>query len=225
MFAEPAFHIAFVMYIFTAIRVRQVGEIDTAIWLMVGLVGYFMFRKTGDKVTDAINQNMGLLAYRQVKPIDTLLARAFLEGFLMLVVAIWLICGAALLGRSFAPVDPLSLMAALLGLWLLGLGFGLVLSALYSFASEARILVKVIMRPMYLISGVIFPLTPLPAPIREILMWNPVANGLEMARLAITPRYHAPPELDPAYLFEFALTSVLIGLALQRSFATRIASR
>lgn len=225
VFAEPVVHIGFVMYIFTAIRVRKVGEVDTAIWLMIGLVSYFMFRKTGDKVTDAVNQNQGLFAYRQVKPVDTLIARAILEGTLLLVVTVCLIGLATLANRDFAPEDPLAILAALLALWILGFGYGLVLSALYAVASEARIFVKVIMRPMYLISGVIFPLASLPAPIREILMWNPVANGLEMARLGITHGYHAVPEMDPSYLFKFALVSMLLGLTLQKVLADRIVAQ
>ena len=77
---EPVLHVGYLIVLYSMIRVRKVGDLDTAMWLMVGLQAYFMFRKTADRVTSAATDNSALYAYRQVKPIDTLIARSFLEG-------------------------------------------------------------------------------------------------------------------------------------------------
>src|SRR3990167_3285203 len=79
---EPVFHIVFLMFIFAIIRMEVVGGVDTAVWLMVGLLAFFMFKRTALQAQNAIDANQALFAYRQVKPVDTVLVRAALEGFL-----------------------------------------------------------------------------------------------------------------------------------------------
>jgi capsular polysaccharide transport system permease protein len=225
VFMEPVMHIAYLLYLYTTVRVFTVGELDTAIWLTVGLLGYFMFRSTSDEVTGAAAQNTALFAYRQVKPVDTQLARAFLEGFMLMMLCM----GAALVlkleGHLIDFEDPLGIMAVYFALWVMGLGLGMCLTPLYAGVREARIAVKFVMRPLYLISGVIFPLNSLPPDIREILMWNPIANGVELARFAITSNYAVIPEASAGYFYGFTLVILFIGLALQRRFANLIAAQ
>ncbi len=224
VFMEPVVHIAYLMFLYTQVRVRKVGELDTAIWLSVGLLGYFMFRRTADQVTSAASESSALFAYRQVKPVDTLLARAFLEGFMLLMLCLGVAAVLKLEGHLLNLDDPLSLMWVFSGLWIMGLGLGLCLSVLYAAAREARVAVKLIMRPLYLISGVIFPLNSLPPDIREILMWNPIANGVEMARLAIFSNYAVIPETSAFYFYSFSVIIFFTGLALQRRFASLVAA-
>jgi capsular polysaccharide transport system permease protein len=78
--------------------------------------------------------------------------------------------------------------------------------------------------PLMLISGVIFPLSAIPYPWREWLMWNPVAHGIEGVRAGISPYYHHVPELNLNYLLGFALVLVFLGLVLQRRFRSRLVS-
>lgn len=174
---------------------------------------------------NAVSANQALFAYRQVKPVDTLIARGGLEGVLMIAVAGILLAGAALFGYSIVPADPLAVLAAFLGLWLVGMGFGLVTSVAGELVPELGRVLNLIMMPMYLISGVIFPLSTVPQPYRDWLMLNPVAHGLEAARQGFASYYHAVPELSFAYLYGFALFSVFLGLALHRRFALRLVTQ
>lgn len=222
LLAEPVFHVAYLMVIFAVIRVNAVGGIDTAVWIMVGLLAFFMFNRTGTQVMNAISANQALFAYRQVKPIDTVLVRSGLEGFLMTLVAGVLLAGAALFGHSAIPADPLAVFEAFVGLWLVGLGFGLVASVATELVPELGRVIKLIMMPLYMVSGVIFPIAVVPQPYRDWLLLNPVAHGLEAARLGFVQNYHAVPELNIAYLYGFALVSVFFGLALHRRFALRL---
>jgi capsular polysaccharide transport system permease protein len=213
------------MFIFTAVRVRTVGGIDTAIWIMLGLLAFFMFRRTATQAQKAVGDNQALFAYRQVKPVDAALVRAGLEGFLMVIISVLLLTGAGLVGYGVVPADPLAVLEAIFGLWLLGLGFGLLTSVLFELVSEAGQIIKLVMKPLYLISGVIFPLGLVPQPYREWLMLNPVAHGLEAARLGFAPYYHAVPELSLSYLYGFGLTTMFFGLALHRRFALFLAAK
>lgn len=79
---EPVFHVAYLLLLYGAAHVHSIGNLDTPIWIMVGIQAYFLFRKTADQVAGAAADNGALFAYRQVRPIDTLIARAARRGHL-----------------------------------------------------------------------------------------------------------------------------------------------
>ena len=174
---------------------------------------------------NAIRANRPLFAYRQVKPIDTVLVRAGLEGLILIFVTGILMAGLALLGHSIWPEDPLSVFEAFLGLWLFGLGFGLITSVIAELVPEFGKIIHLIMMPLMILSGVMLPLAIVPQPYRDWLMLNPVAHGLEAARLGFVPHYHAVEGHSIAYLFGFALVSIFLGLVLHRRFAMRLISQ
>jgi capsular polysaccharide transport system permease protein len=222
---EPVMHIVFLMFIFTVIRLRVVGGIDTAVWIMVGLLAFFMFRRPAQQGINAVGANQALFTYRQVKPVDTVLVRACLEGFLMILVVVILLAGARLYGLAVVPADPLAVLEAFVALWLVALGFGLVASVAGELVPELGRFIGMTLRPLYFFSGVIFPLERIPQPYREWLMLNPVAHGLEATRLGFAPHYKAVPETSVAYMYGFAVVAIFLGLALHRRFATRLVTQ
>lgn len=222
---EPVAHIVFLMSVFAIIRMHVVGGVDAAVWLMVGLLAFFMFKRTAIQAQNAVNANQGLFAYRQVKPVDTVLVRAALEGFLMVLVTIVLLGGAGLFGLDIIPADPLAVLEAFFGLWLMGLGFGLMASVAIELVPELGKFLGLTMTPLYFLSGVIFPIADVPQPYRDWLLLNPVAHGLEAARLGFAPYYHAVPGLSMAYTYGLALLGIFLGLALHVRFATRLIAK
>jgi capsular polysaccharide transport system permease protein len=225
LLAEPVLHMAYLLFIYTVIRVHTIGGIDTAVWLMGGLLGFIMFRRTGTQTMNAIGANQALFTYRQVKPVDTLLIRGGLEAFLMIIVAIILLTGATLFGHAAIPADPLAVLVAFLGLWLIGMGFGLINSVAVELVPEFARIIKFVMMPLYLVSGVILPLSAVPKPYRDWLLLNPVAHGVEAIRLGFSPYYHATPELSIAYMYAIAIAAIFLGLALQRRFAVKLTTQ
>jgi capsular polysaccharide transport system permease protein len=219
---EPLAHVGFILILYSTIRVRNIGGIDTIIWLMAGILAFFGFRRTAVQCMHAINANRALFTYRQVKPIDTVLVRAGVEGFLTVVGAGILALIVGLFGHDVVPVDPLGVLAAFAGLWLLGLGLGLVASIGIELIPEMERIVKFAMYPMYLVSGVVLPITSVPPDFRRWLLLNPIVHGLEGVRLAFAPFYHTVPELSMPYLYESGLVLVFLGLALQLRFSDRM---
>ncbi|MBI5429082.1 MAG: ABC transporter permease [Nitrosomonadales bacterium] len=222
---EPMAHVVFLLFIFTVIRMRSVGGIDTTVWLMVGLLAFKMFTRTATQTQNAVGSNQGLFTYRQVKPVDTVLVRAALEGFLTMLVAVILFGAAALFGFNTIPEDPLSALVAFFGLWLLGMGWGLMASVAGELIPELGKVIGLVMTPLYFASGVMFPVTVVPQPYRDWLLMNPVVHGLEAARLGFAPYYHSVPELNVGYLYGFALVTIFLGLALHVRFATRLVAQ
>jgi capsular polysaccharide transport system permease protein len=225
LLAEPVLHIGFIAFVFAVIRVRAVGNADFVVWIMVGLLAFFLFRRTAVQVTYAVDSNRPLFTYRQVKPFDPAIARAVLEAFLMSIISTVILVTAALLGHDTIPGDALLVMQAVFGLWLFGFGYGLVASVLMELVAEMEHVLKILMMPLYLISGVIWPLAAVPQPYRDILMINPIAHGLELARLGFFPYYHTVPGLSMQYLYAWAVISVFLGLMLYRRFALQLVMR
>lgn len=222
---EPVVHMAYLGYVHSVILVRNIAGSNSAIWTIVGFLGFFLFRRTGTQTMHAISSNQALFGYRQVKPIDTVLVRGGLEGLLMTVIAIILLLGAALLGIPVNPADPLMVLESFFGIWLLGLGYGLVFSVMGELVPEIGRLIEVMMIPLYLISCLIFPMYIVPEPYRAWLLLNPLVHGLETARRAFAPFYYLPPGLSIAYLYGFALVSIFLGLALHHRFALRLTTQ
>src|SRR3546814_2461807 len=85
-------------------------------WRGLGLLGFFLFRRTASQMAGAIDSNRALFSYRQVKPTDTVLMRGVLEGLLMAMVITIVGAGMALLGHNVMPADPMRVLAAFFGM-------------------------------------------------------------------------------------------------------------
>jgi capsular polysaccharide transport system permease protein len=219
---EPIFHMSYLLLIYTVFRIRTVAGVDTVIWLIVGITGFLIFRETSNQMMHAISANQSLFSYRQVKPIDTVLVRGFLEGFLAIIILTILLFGASLFGHEAIPNYPFIFLLALLGLWLLGLGLGLCTSVITHLYPEICPVIKYGMMPLFFISGVIYPISSIPYPYQDWLMWNPIVHGIEGVRLGFGPYYHFPVELDVPYLFKVALVLMLLGLMLHARFNLKL---
>lgn len=222
---EPVLHIGFITFLLTVLRARTIGGIDVMTWIAVGLLAFFLFRRTAVQSMYGVDCNRPLFVYRQVKPIDPTIVRAVLEGFLMLLIAGIVLTILALFGRIVFPSDPLLVMTASLGLWLFGLGYGLITSVLIMLIQELEHIFKILMLPLYLISGVIWPISIIPQKYRELLLLNPLVHGLEAVRLGFSDGYHAVPGLNVGYLYGIAAVLIFIGLLLHKAFALRLIMR
>lgn len=222
LLVEPICHIGFFAFIYAAMQMHTVGGIDYTIWIMVGMLAFFLFRRTSIQVMYAVDCNRPLFVYRQVKPFDAAIVRAGLEAFLMAGISAVILTITALLSHLTIPGDPLLVMLSVLGLWLLGLGYGLVSSVLMALVPELEHIFNIFMFPLYIISGTILSLLSIPQPYRDLLMLNPIAHGLEAVRLGYVTGYHAVPGVSLSYLYEWAAGFIFIGLVLYRRFALKL---
>lgn len=225
LLAEPIFHVAFMMVIFSVVKIRHIGGFETAAWVMTGLLSFLAFRRTAQQAMNAVNVNKALFTYRQVKPIDTVVTRAILEGVLVAVVSGTLILTSAFFGLDTIPDDPLSVLSVFVAMWILGLGFSLVASVAIELVPEVGRLLAFVMTPLYFASGVIFPVASVPPPYRDWLMLNPLLHGVEFARKSYAEHYHAVPDASLSYIYWFALVLLFLGLALHRRHARTLVTK
>jgi capsular polysaccharide transport system permease protein len=225
LFFEPVLHVSYLLLIYTVIRIRVIGGIDTTLWLLCGILTFVLFRRTFTQTTKAVDANTSLFTYRQVKPIDTLLVRAALEFLVLFLVGAILFSGAALFGHDVRPANPLQVMGALIGIWVFALAWGMVASVAENLVPELGNLNRMITAPLYILSGTIAPLSRFPYPYLDWLMLNPIAHALELVRQGFSPYYHVAPGTSMTYLWAWAVGLLFLGLCLQRRFALRLTTQ
>ena len=173
---------------------------------------------------NAVGANRALFAYRQVMPIDALLVRAYLEGFITTLITIVLGVGGSFFGTSLLPSDPLTTVVVLFGLWLLGLGYGLVTSVASELIPKVSVVLGIVSTFLMLSSGVMLPVNNIPDPYRGWLLINPLLHGTEAVRHSISPYYHALSGVDVSYIYRCAIVAVFFGLALHRHYQAKLTS-
>ena len=221
---EPATHIAFMAAVFTFIRKRHVSGVEIAPWLMVGMVAFFLFRRTSVQGLHAIDCNKAFFAFRQVRPFDATFSKSVVEAFSLFFIGMFLVICFAFMGFNFIPTDILKILFALLGLWLLGIGYGLISSFCMRIVPDSGFILQVLMMPLMMISGVIFPISIIPQPYRAYILYNPIVHGIESVRVGFWATYHTE-DVNLWYLYTWVLVFLVVGMALYRVYETRLVTQ
>lgn len=222
---EPGTHLLIMAIVFAAMRGSRIGNVDLVMWICIGMLGFFLFRRTSVQTMHAVDCNKAFFAFRQVRPFDAALARGSVEGFAMFFVSVAILIPLAFWGKQIIPADPLMLIVGMSGLWLLGLGYGLITSAIQRLVPESGHIFQITMIPLYFISGAIMPIFFLPKPYRDWLLYNPIAHGLELCRAAFFGNYQLMPGISMTYLYIWVLILLALGLILYKLFETRLVMR
>jgi capsular polysaccharide transport system permease protein len=217
MILEPAALIIIMVLIRTVVlgKSRHIAGAEFISWFVVGLFAFHLYRENMMKLIGAIESNRALFAYRQVKPIDTVIVRSFVETLLKtFLFALFIVLG-FLFDINLISDDIICSMYLWVIIWLMGLGSGLILSAISTIYPEVGKLVKIMSFPLLLISGVIFPIHFLPMQIQEYLLINPIAHAVELFRGSFFSNYHMVDGVSYLYTITWLLAGLLIGLILQ----------
>ncbi len=220
--AEPAATVAILTGLHAFIRGGHhdlYGE-SPVVFFVFGCVPYFLYANSVSAAQGVCNSQKGLFNYRQIKPIDVILARAVMDALMMIGVLIVFLAGWWWFGQESPLHDPLHLLGALFSLFVLGASIGLVFEVFGTIYPDVRKLIAVITRPMFFISGLFFTIEMIPAGLRDILIWNPVLHGVDLARDSVLPEYDSPASWQ--YLWGCILVVQFIGLAAYRRYLYRL---
>jgi capsular polysaccharide transport system permease protein len=193
-------------------------DVELPVYLVTGLLPFFMFRNLARRVPGSLGANRGLFAYRQVKPIDALVARAAVEVGLYGAVFVCALALLGWLGYGDWPDAPLELLAVMAVLITLGLGLGLIFAVLAHGRPRVNFVIGLIFFPIYLLSGVIFPVRTLPVGVRDWLLWNPVLHLIELARVYFIAHLDPLDGVSFAYPAACALVCLAFGMSLYRLY-------
>lgn len=213
---EPLVHVTFILTMLSFLRRASSTIAEFPVFLITGLLPFFIFRNVTLRLTDAIGANKGLFSYRQVKPIDTLIARAMVETGLYSAVYLVTLVVLGWLGFHWLPWAPLELIVVGALLVALGASLGLMLAVLTFERPKFRSMVGLVFLPLYICSGVIFPVHNLPSEFRQYLLWNPVLHLIELSRGYFIPNYQPLVGVNLRYPLAATLVLSALGLSLYR---------
>lgn len=223
LLAEPMMFIGAMVAIRSFIRVMSdIAGVDVVPWMIIGLTAFFMFRDGMTRAMGAVNANKGLFAYRQVKPIDTVLVRVFVEAVVHGSVIFLFIMTLMLLGFDMQPNNLVMALFAWFSLWLLGLSVGLILSVVVSIVPDLSKIVSVMTLPLMILSGGILPIQFMPYSVQQILLYNPILHGIEFLRLQYFNGYWSLSEIDVGYLYQWLMPMLALGLLLHLRFELKL---
>jgi capsular polysaccharide transport system permease protein len=213
---EPILHLAIYAVLFTYVLRRHAPLGDNLIiFMLTGLVTYFLFSKLSAYVAHAIDGNRSLLNLPPVTIFDVVVARAVLEAVTHLVVAFLLLVGLFLDGANAVPNDLTQVFAATLCTVGLGFGIGLINAVLRAFVKNWMTIFGLLLSPAFLLSGIWFLPGQIPQPFREYLLYNPLMHCIMWIRMGFYSNYN-PVDLDQPYVIASCLVSIAVGLASMR---------
>lgn len=223
MLAEPIAMIAVMVGIRAIVASgHKIGGADFIPWFICGLLGFYLFRENLMRSLGAVDANKALFAYRQVKPIDPVLIRCYLEGLLKSFVFLVFILVCSLIGVDLVPDHPLNALLIWSAIWIFGVGSGLTFSALSALVPEIGRVIRILSLPLLIISGAMVPLNYLPHHLQQLLLLNPIVHGIESLRLAFFSSYRSLADINMLYLWGWALGLTAFGLMLHLRYAMRL---
>jgi capsular polysaccharide transport system permease protein len=225
MLLEPLAHVLLILALFGFRQHASSPNVELPVFLVTGLLPFFMFRNLARKLPNAIPANRGLYAYRQVKPFDALVASGIVEIGLSSAVYLTALMVLGWLGYHWLPVRPLELLVVSVVLLAFGIGLGLVFSVAAHERPRVKNVINMLFLPLYLLSGVIFPATAFPPQVQAWLLWNPVLHLLELGRSYFVPLHRPMDGVNLAYPAAVSLVTVALGLSLYRLYRFQLVTR
>ena len=226
LFAEPLVHISVMMTVFSLRRMGDGSNVEFPVFLMSGIVPFFLMRNISLKGMEAVNANRALFAYKQIKPFDTILARTVVE--ILLYACVYMILSFVLgfwFGYDVAIHQPLQWLGVLSVGLLMSFALGLLYCMLGEMVPESKVFIRMMYLPIYLLSGVLFPIWVLPNYILDWLLWNPYLHLIDKMRLAMFEHYPEHYGVNMAYPLKVTLALLLISLALYRVRRLKLVSQ
>jgi capsular polysaccharide transport system permease protein len=220
-FFEPFFQILIFVLIKLVLFGTGENTFDFAVFLALNFTAFNMFKNIVVKSTASFKANKALFLYKQVKPIDTIIARSMVEVFISsIIIAIFI-----LLGLYFdfdMNVKDLTMVTfGFVSLIIFAFSLGVFMAVLNVFIDSVGKLINFFMTALMFASAVFYSIKVLPVDLQKLLMYNPVANFMEIIHGSYF--YTLDDTLvSYEYIFIWTLSLLYIGLWLYVKLEKRI---
>ncbi|WP_164833337.1 ABC transporter permease [Sinorhizobium meliloti] len=211
-FVEPVAHILMMTLVFGAIaRTPLLGK-SFALFFATGYLPYMFYQSMQAFIAGAVKANKSLFNYPVVSPFDAVVSRYFVQAATSFVVAFLVFEILIFIENLGLTIDYAGLIWACALATFLGLGIGTANAALFAISPMYEQVFGLVMRPLYLISGVFFLPDSMPHPYSDFLLYNPVAHIIMAFRRSVYPEYRAS-SLDEMYVCQFIAVCMVMGVA------------
>jgi len=222
--AQPLGRVIVLSFIFQLVlRSPSLGN-SFILFYATGYLVFILSLNISQIVATALKFSQSPLKYPAVSWIDALAGRIILNTLTGLVVA------CLILGGIIVIVDPPvvlgfgAILTAYLMAFSTGIGVGLMNCVIIGFFPVWNIVWKIMKRPLFLVSGVIYIYEDLPLVAQDILWYNPLIHVTGCMRSGFYAIYE-PQFISPVYVFGLSLPMIALGLMLMRRFHREIMER
>lgn len=194
------------------ISTQRGGSMNVLLFLTSGIILYTTFAQIVNRSANGVEANEGLMYYKPVKPIDTVISRTICE------LGLYTCCLMVLMAGIWAYLDQIVMDDV--GLFFLTL----FLAAVLGFSSGLLCLIGChnipgfnqvypwIPRALWFFSGVPFRYWIFPPWTRIFFVWNPLLHCIELNRQSISQDYFTP-DANLGYVIIFTVILFTIALA------------
>jgi capsular polysaccharide transport system permease protein len=218
-FFEPMVQVAFFGALFYAIDKQAPHGSHLMPFMISGVLTFHLFSKIMGRGMTAIDSNRTLLSYPIMQPIDPLVARTVLEAIIYVTTLIVLLVACVHLEMMAWPPRFEYVLFGLVAAVLMGAGLATFFAALLARYGAVKKVVPLINRAAFMTSGIFFSASMIPQFAREMFLWNPMLNIVEMVRYGLFQDYPAA-HFSLGYVFTVVVVTMTLGVvALQHAQA------
>lgn len=223
-FFQPFMQIIVFILIRSAIRGGEAESYDYAVFLALNFVAFNMFQHILSKSITAFESGKALFNYKQVKPIDTIIAKTLVEIFMAGILFILFLSIGYYFDFGMEGENILMVIAGLVWLTIFSFSFGLVIAIGNTFYKSIGKLVRVFTMGLLLLSAVFYPVQSLPPEAQDIIMYNPLASFMEIIHgfyfQALDDRF-----VEYHYITIWTITQLFVGMWLYLRLEKKIISQ
>lgn len=194
---DPAISVGFLVMMRAVIRGSHEPILSESpvIFFVWGVVPYFMFSHTVGAAGGTFGGSRGLFNYRQIRPLDIVLAKGLIEWLQLGVTLLLFLAGWTWFGQPLYISNPLAVLIYMVLLFLFGLVLGFLFEVFSTVFPDLRRIFALLMRPMLLISGLFFTIDMIPQQWKPYLLWNPILHLIDLVRGAAMLNYESPGDV------------------------------
>lgn len=217
----PLAHMLILLMIYSLTGRRTPFGDSLYVFFATGLIPTLVFMYVSRFMSLSLILNRPMLTFPAVTVVDVMLARAFLEVVAAFITLVFIIIIIYTIGDNPFPWDLSEAVKAYLAVLLLAVGVGVLAGVIVMFSPFFATIYALMMILIYIGSGTLFVISSLPDVISTPLSYNPVVHAVEWMRVAYYPTY-STKILDKEYLIGFGMTSLFLGLLLERVLRGRM---
>lgn len=210
-FFEPFLQIMIFVLIKLFLFPASESSFDFAVFLALNFIAFNLFKNIVMKSINAFQANKALFVYKQVKPIDTIIARTVIEIFItLIIIAMFLLLGFYFGFDLDSPNLPMVTFGFLF-LLLFAFSFATFAAMLSIYAESFAKIISFLMTALMFTSAVFYTMEVLPVELQSLLLYNPLTHFMEMIHgyyfLALDDQF-----VDYNYMLLWTLMLLFSGL-------------
>ena len=222
-FIEPFIQVIIMVLIKVLIFSSPNNEFDFAIFLALNFTAYNMFKNIVSKSMGAFLGNKALFIYKQVKPIDTIIARTMVEIYITGIIICIFIIIAYFFDYDMSVKDLPMVALGFIFLIFFAISVGILIAVINTYFDSFGKIINISMTFLMFGSAIFYTIESMPVEIQNILLYNPLTHFMEMIHgyyfEVLDDRF-----VDYNYILLWSVSFLFIGLWFYRYLEERIIS-